>query len=707
MDGRLLFAGAAFCAPLLSCFAFTSNVARFPFPVSHLSPDNVVSMRGLLDAPAGKYGFLRSEGEHFVHSNGTVRLNGINLTGTAVFPSHEEAESLADRFARFGFNCVRLHFFDCAYSNTVGITGRGIIVQDEFPRRRLDPERVDRLHYLVAAMKRRGVYTDVNLHVGRTLDARDGVVPTGFGNKGANFLDPKLREFEKEYARDLLLAKNAYTGLSLADDPAVALVEISNENGLLSYHYYEGKLEKLPDPYRSQLAESRARYRARTGKDDFVGHLIELDRSYWIDMRDYLKREVAVKCPVVGTVLEYSPPHTQAELDAVDIHLYWEHPEKGVAWWRSVLDAQFPGCCIIGGGDARVKGRPFLVTESNNPYPSPFGSEYQPILHAYGAFQDWAGVFAYTWNCTTNAEPQSMEFYFSYAPRSDCVAHFPAVAALFLRGDVKRHRRRIDVNLPMEAFADKLRRVGRPAKLQGVASASGGAMDETAVLVHGVGIDVDAAEPAVADASWEKTAGRDMYQSDTGELTWFAGKPRTRHFTADTAGTKFLSGFVEGRRIDFADGVSFMPGRTSHGWAAVSLVSHDDTGFGADARAARLLLTATAGGANTGLVTEPVPGKEGRRLLAPKGQWGSAPYLVEGVPVAVCLKAEASRVRCWALDPEGARKRPVPVEAGADGTALVKAGPSYETLWYEIEVDESVAEAQRRISTSENKGLKP
>jgi len=668
----------------------------FPFPVSHDSPDNVVNMRGLLDAPAGKYGFLRSEGEHFVHSNGTVRLNGINLTGPAVFPSHVEADALADRFARFGFNCVRLHFFDCAYSNAIGIVRRGIFVENEFPRRKLDPERVDRLHYLVAALKQRGIYTDVNLRVGRTLDTRDGVVPSGFANRGANFLDPKLRAFEKEYARDLLTRKNAYTGLSLAEDPAVALVEIYNENGLLSYHYYENKLEKLPEPYRSQLAESRRRYRERTGKDDFVGHLTELDRAYWIDMRDYLKNELAVKCPVVGTVLEYSPPHTQAELDAVDIHLYWEHPEKGVAWWRSVLDAQFPGCCILGGGDARVKGKPFLVTESNNPYPSPFGSEYQPILHAYGAFQDWTGVFAYTWNCTTNAEPQSMEFYFSYAPRVDCVAHFPAVAALFLRGDVTRYRRRIDLNLPKDVFAENLRKLGGPAKLQGVASASGRTLDETLVLVHGVGVDVTAKTPAVADAAWEKTAGRTRYESDTGELTWFAGDLGTRRFTADTAGTKFLSGYTKDQRVTFADGVALKVGETGRGWAAVSLVSKDDTGFGADGRAARLLLTATAGGANTGLKTEPVPGKEGRRLLGLKGEWGTAPYLVEGVPLALALKVEPLRVRCWALDPTGARKCDVAVAAASDGTSIVRVDPSFQTLWYEIEIVESAAEVKRR-----------
>lgn len=161
----------------------------FPFPLSHESPDNVVSMRGLLDAPAGKYGFLRSEGEHFVHSNGTVRLNGINLTGPAVFPTHGEADALDDRFARFGFNCVRLHFFDCAYSNAIGITGCGVFVENEFPRRNLDPERVDRLHYLVASLKKRGIYTDVNLRVGRTLDERDGVV---FHGSNVEVCKPRL-----------------------------------------------------------------------------------------------------------------------------------------------------------------------------------------------------------------------------------------------------------------------------------------------------------------------------------------------------------------------------------------------------------------------------------------------------------------------------------------------------------------------------------
>ena len=58
------------------------------------------------------------------------------------------------------------------------------------------------------------------------------------------------------------------------------------------------------------------------------------------------------------------------------------------------------------------------------------------MLHAYAAFQGWDGVFAYSWNNRMNEEPQGMEYFFSYAARTDCLAHFIACAAMFLRGDV-------------------------------------------------------------------------------------------------------------------------------------------------------------------------------------------------------------------------------------------------------------------------------
>jgi len=89
--------------------ALATDDGMFPFVVSYDAPDNVVNMSHLLDAPAGKNGRIRVKDGHFADDKGRVRLHATNLTGPANFPSHEEAERLAARLARFGVNCVRLH----------------------------------------------------------------------------------------------------------------------------------------------------------------------------------------------------------------------------------------------------------------------------------------------------------------------------------------------------------------------------------------------------------------------------------------------------------------------------------------------------------------------------------------------------------------------------------------------------------------------
>jgi hypothetical protein len=89
----------------------------FPFVISYDAQDNASSMAHLLDAPAGKHGFVRVENGRFVNDAGPVRLHATNLTGPANFPTHEQADKLAARLARFGINCVRLHYFDAEYGN--------------------------------------------------------------------------------------------------------------------------------------------------------------------------------------------------------------------------------------------------------------------------------------------------------------------------------------------------------------------------------------------------------------------------------------------------------------------------------------------------------------------------------------------------------------------------------------------------------------
>ena len=201
--------------------------------------DSVIDHSHFLVAPAGKTGRLRRDGARIVDGEGNrVRFWGINLSGNAGTPSHEDADLLADIFARWGFNRVRLHGFDASW---------GDIFPDGDTTRELDSNALDRLGYFVAALKAKGVYTNLNLNVAREYRSGDGVrdhEKLGYA-KGPTFYDPRLIELQKEYARQLLTWRNPHTGLTFAEDPAVCTVEVVNENSLLEA-WGNGRLAEKP-----------------------------------------------------------------------------------------------------------------------------------------------------------------------------------------------------------------------------------------------------------------------------------------------------------------------------------------------------------------------------------------------------------------------------------------------------------------------------
>ncbi|MBQ7189223.1 MAG: carbohydrate binding domain-containing protein [Kiritimatiellae bacterium] len=226
----------------------------FPFVISYGGEDNASSVAHLLDAPAGKYGFVRVKDGEFVTDKGSIRFNGTNLTGPANFPEHATADRLAARLARLGINCARLHFMDTWYKNFMDERKQGILADDTETQRKLSPEQLDKLDYLIAALKKAGVYVNMNLHVGRTLDERDGV-PAGspWANKTVGQFTPRIVELQKEYARDLLTHVNRYTGNAYINEPAVAMIEISNEDQGLVQCAKRGGIQSLAQPFRLEL----------------------------------------------------------------------------------------------------------------------------------------------------------------------------------------------------------------------------------------------------------------------------------------------------------------------------------------------------------------------------------------------------------------------------------------------------------------------
>ena len=699
----------------LTACAFTLPEGMFPFLPSYDAPDNVVNMSHLLEAPAGKDGRIRVKGRHFVNDRGRVRFNATNLTGPANFPTHEEADRLVARLARFGINCVRLHYFDdeyffsckCGASEPARV--QGILSLDPKTKCKLDPARQERMDYLVAKFKERGIYVDINLHVARTLDERDGVAPgTKWANKGIDQFDTRIIELEREYARDLLSHVNPYTGMSYLKDPVVALVELNNEDALWRV-YRTGGIDKIAEPYASEFKGLWNKWLVRkygaakevdgksaakcevpivkwNGDDpddvlrrDFYDFISDTEHAYWAGMRDYLQKELGLEAPIAGTQLTFSSPHLQAELDFVDNHAYWRHPAC-TNDWPLINDAMINsrGGKIAFMAAMRVAGKPYTITEYNHPYPNFYGAEGQPMLRAYGALNGWDGVFQYSYNNSTTAEPDFNEYFFSMAARTDVLAHMPACAAMFLRGDVSESRAPVVVNMSLEGFMGRLVSTKGKSFAQGTDEATDGKVKAETCLARAVAIDVEGKVPPVS----EPIILPKRIVSDTGELVWDNEMNEKGVWTVNTRNTKVFSGFPAGRTFDLG-GVRIKVGETSIGWATVSLVSHDATGFGEDGRPARILLAATSLSLNAGVkFTE----HEENKISCYGADWGHSPVVNEGVPASVTLPADASRVRCRALDEHGEPKAEVPVSADAAGRAVVLIGPEYRTVWYEIDV---------------------
>lgn len=688
----------------------------FPFLISCDGPGNASSMAHLLEAPAGRHGFLRVEGGRLVCDAGAVRLNAVNLTGPANFPTPSEADMLAARLARFGINCVRLHYLDESYGNFMTTALPGIVADDPATRRNLDPKQVDRLDYLVAALKKRGLYVNMNLHVHRQWDERDGFTDKDRrppADKGLDNFEPRMIELQKEYARKLLTHVNPYTGLAYTDDPCVAMVEINNENGLID-QYHCGGIDRLPDPYAAEFRRQwnvwllrkygdtgmatvfDAEIRLADGtlptirtdnstvplqlRRDFYQFLVDTERSYWTGMYRFLREELTVKSVISGTQIEYSPSHVQADLDYIDSHEYWNSPDPVSPEWRMPHWAavNYTLASIQGVAGRRVLGKPYTVSEYNHPFPHAYGAEAQPLLRAYGALQGWDGVFAYTYNHSPDFEPNRTTYFFSILARTDVLAHFPACAAIFLRGDVREARETVIGVAGYSTWFDRL----AGARKAGTSIAAVG-LDGRLALIHKVAVDLSGKAGTDPETAKKDLGSPSVLTSDTGELIWNHEIPGAAYWTVDTPNTKLFSGFPKGRTISL-EGVSLTIGKTRLGWATVSLVSRNATGFGEAGRPASILLAATGVSENRGMRLEREQSTRGWLTLA---DWGPGPTVVEGVPVTIVLSADPTKTRCYALDPSGERRKEVPVGKTPEGGSGIEIGPEYETVWYEIDVD--------------------
>ncbi len=210
----------------------------FPFepPLDPFGSQAPLDLRSMNEAVAGEKGFVRREGDRLLLGDGRpVRFWGVNVGPNNIAQDRASIDYLARRLAKLGVNLVRCH---------------GALFDPRSPDR-ADARALDRVFYLVAALKRQGIYTALSYYFPLWLDVRPEHGIGGFetiDNKkpfALIFFDPRLQSFHRAWTRALLTAPNPHTGRPLAQEPAVAMVEAVNEDSLFFWTFTKQNVPAL------------------------------------------------------------------------------------------------------------------------------------------------------------------------------------------------------------------------------------------------------------------------------------------------------------------------------------------------------------------------------------------------------------------------------------------------------------------------------
>jgi hypothetical protein len=273
---------------------------------------------GLLDAPAGKHGFVKvDKGRLHFNDGSRARFFGVTLLPPTAFLEPDRADELADRLSRMGVNLVRLGDLDAAYG-----PGQSLIDDNRDDTLSMDTIALARLEHLIAALKKRGIYLAIELHSSRRFREGDGlgrlgVLPPGGGPAAA--FDPEISKRVREMARALLDHMNPETGLALKNDPALAWVTIAGELSLFDLIDDPGQLNA------GAIASLRERQKGvgASGRRGWQA----LESATWPSIARDL-RGAGLRVPIAGVSHwrrepEFIATLTAPGLDLVDDRLYW------------------------------------------------------------------------------------------------------------------------------------------------------------------------------------------------------------------------------------------------------------------------------------------------------------------------------------------------------------------------------------------------
>lgn len=372
---------------------------------------------------------LHVDGDQFVNARGEpVRFWGVNLV--SLYPTHEQAENLAENLASLQVNLVRPHHM--LRSSGDWVTTPGIVSLQNYDgtTRTPNPKAWDRFDYLNAQLRDRGIYLMLALEWTRRFQPGDvDILTTNDADREAwmaameelnswdwrkamdlrkmlPVIDERAAALEEEFARQLLTHVNPYTGLSYAEDPQVLTIETINE---LSSEYTIICNNRFPEYWQRKLDakwQAFAEAHGAVGGDLYhpanqaitnlrARFLRGLDEAFFKRMQAVV-REAGSDAAMTFSNLWRGENALQMHAQNagyIEDHLYIDP-----------LVVREADDLFLDAARTQIRGMPYIIGELNISQGGAARQRAEPVrtmlplaIAAYGSLQNWSGVAWFAW----------------------------------------------------------------------------------------------------------------------------------------------------------------------------------------------------------------------------------------------------------------------------------------------------------------------
>tara|TARA_R110002096_G_scaffold416576_2_gene619437 strand:+ start:278312 stop:280900 length:2589 start_codon:yes stop_codon:yes gene_type:complete len=512
------------------------------------------------EIPAGKRGFMKTDGESLVFEDGTkVKFWGTNIIAYAIFlTSPSEITNQAKRLSKLGYNLVRFHHHDSAWvsPNVFGGNSADTLTLDE--------DQLDMLDRWIVALKNEGIYIWLDLNVGREFSANDNIENFDEFSKGKerapargyNYINKSVETRLKEFNEQYLNHVNKYTGLAYKDDPAIVSMLITNENDI-THHFANNFLPNRNVPKTNAVYMDKSKRFAlrhglpvdKTWRSWEPGpaklFLNEMEHEFNLTMLDHLD-ELGVKSTIMttnswGYMPIYSLP-ALSDSDIIDVHTY-----GGTDFLR--MNPIYKDNFVSWIGAAQANGKPVSVSEWNlEPFPV-YDRFLSPVyLAAVSALQGWDSLMQYGYS-QRPIKAQSKSNNYSSFNDPAAMSMMPAAALIYRQGHVAEAKKTYALTLNKEEFFYKNISPANSAALRTIVDQSKLIIDipKTSELPWFEPIPLADDVIKITDANSNLIPeGQDFVTSDTGELNrnWGLGI-----YTINTPKSQVVMGWIGDREI--------------------------------------------------------------------------------------------------------------------------------------------------------------